>query len=189
MELEELKKGWKEMGERMDKIEKTNDELLGKITQNRATSARQRLKREYQMMTAVCFMAPSWLAIAQRNMEELGDWIVYLFLVFFLVMAANKGFVWWKLSRMDYQKMTIKEALISTYQLEKYQKRGTLIGIGLAIPLLVCFMVNLYLMHEVYAFYGAWLGLVFGLWLGLRIHRRIKKEIKEMRDALQDELN
>ena len=30
---------------------------------------------------------------------------------------------------------------------------------------------------------------LINLWQGLRIRRRIKKEIKEMRDALQDELN
>ena len=85
--------------------------------------------------------------------------------------------------------MTVKEALISTYKLEKYQKTGTLIGISLAVPLLICFMVELYRLHEMYAFYGAWCGLVVGLLIGLRIRRRIKRDIKEMRAALNDELN
>ena len=189
MELEELKKGWKEMDERMEKLESENDKLVNMITQKRATSALQRLTREYQMMTAICLLAPSYFMLTQHHMEGLGDWCLYLFVIFFLVMAIHKSFIWRKLSRMDYKQMTVKEALISTYKLEKYQKTGTLIGISLAVPLLICFMVELYRLHEMYAFYGAWCGLVVGLLIGLRIRRRIKRDIKEMRAALNDELN
>lgn len=189
MELEELKEGWKEMNERMDKLEIKGDELVNRIAQNRIISAQQRLKREYQMMTVICLLPPSWIVIMQRNIEGLGDWVVYMFFIFFWVMAFHKGFVWWKLAHLNYREMTIKEALVSTYKLEKYQKTGMLVGISLAIPLLICFISLLYQMHEMYAFYGAWCGLVVGLLIGLKVRRRIKKEMKEMRGALQDELN
>ena len=189
MELEDLKKGWKELDEQVDKLDSKNDMLASRITQKRVVSAQQRLKREYQMMIVVCFLAPSWIAIAQRNMEGLPNWVVYLFFFFFLIMAAQKGFVWWKLSRTNYRQMTVKEALISTYKVEKYQKTGVLIGISLAIPLLAAFIVELYLLDEMYAFYGAWCGLVVGLWIGLHVRRRIKREMKAMREALNDELN
>lgn len=189
MELEELKKGWKEMDEQIDKLESMDEVPVSRVTQKRAVSSQERLKKEYRMMTAICFLAPSWITITQRNIGGLPDWTVYMFLVFFMVMAAHKGFIWWKLAHMDYKLMTVKEALISTYKLEKYQKTGTLIGISLAVPVLVCFMAELYLLHEVYALYGAFFGLVIGLYFGFRVRRRIKREMKTMREALNDELN
>lgn len=189
MELEDLKKGWKEMDEQVDKLGSKNEVSVSQITRKRALSSQERLKREYRMMTAICLMAPFWIAITQRNIGGLPDWTVYMFFVFFMVMVVHKGFIWWKLAHLDYKRMTVKEALISTYKLEKYQKTGTLVGISLAVPVLVCFIVELYLLHEVYALYGAFCGLIVGLFFGLRIRRRIKKEIKTMRDALNDELN
>lgn len=189
MELEELKKGWKVMDEQIDKLESKNEVPVSQITQRRTVSSQQRLKKEYRIMTAICFLAPSWIAITQRNIGGLPDWTVYLFFVFFMVMAVHKGFIWWKLAHLDYKQMTVKEALVSTYKLEKYQKTGTLIGISLAIPVLVCFIVELYFLHEVYALYGAFCGLVIGLFIGLRVRRRIKREMKAMREALNNELN
>ncbi len=189
MELEDLKKGWKKMDEQMDKLEAKSEMPVSRITQNRAVSAQQRLKREFQMMTGVCLMAPFWIMMVQRNMEGFPDWMVYMFFVFFLVMAVHKRFLWCKLARMDYKQMTVKEALISTYNLEKYQKWGTLLGISLAVPILLCFIVELYLLHEIYALYGACCGLVIGVFAGLRIRKRIRKEIRAMREALNDELN
>lgn len=189
MELEDLKKGWKELDEQVDKLEPKDDMLASRVTQKRVTSAHQRLKKEYQNMTAVCLCASSSLPMIQRHIEELPLGVMGLFLIFFLIMAAQKGFIWWKLSHVDYKRMTVKEALVSTYQLEKYQKTTTLVGIVLAVPLLAFFVVELYLLHEMYAFYGVWCGLLIGLWCGLRVRRRIKREIKELHEALKDELN
>lgn len=189
MELEDLKKGWKELDEQVDKLEPKDDMLASRVTQKRVTSAHQRLKKEYQNMTALCFLAASWLPMIQRHIEELPLGVMGLFLIFFLIMAAQKGFIWWKLSHVDYKRMTVKEALVSTHQLEKYQKTTTLVGIVLAVPLLAFFVVELYLLHEMYAFYGAWCGLLIGLWGGLHVRRRIKREIKELHEALKDELN
>lgn len=189
MELEELKKSWKVMDEQIDKLESKNEVPVSQITQKRAVSSQQRLKREFQMMTGVCLMAPFWIMMIQRNVEGFPDWMVYMFFVFFLTMAVHKRFLWYKLARMDYKRMTVKEALISTYRLEKYQKWGTLLGISLAVPVLVCFVVELYFLHEVYVLYGAFIGLVIGLFVGWWVRRRIKSEMKAMREALNDELN
>lgn len=189
MELEELKKGWKKMDEQIDKMEPKDEVPVSRVTQKRAVSSQQRLKKEFQMMTGVCLMAPFWIMMVQRNMEGFPDWMVYMFFVFFLAMAVHKRFLWCKLARMDYKRMTVKEALISTYELEKYQKWGTLLGISLAVPVLFCFVVELYFLHEVYALYGAFVGLIIGLFAGLRVRRRIKREMKAMREALNDELN
>ena len=189
MELEELKKGWKMMDKQMDTLESENEAPVSRITQNRAVSSQQRLIREFQMMTSICLMTPFWIVMIQRNVEGFPDWTVYMFFVFFMVMAAHKGFIWWKLARLDYKRMTVKEALIATYKLEKYQKTGILFGISLAVPVLVCFIVELYLLHEVYALYGAFCGLLIGLYIGFRVRRRIKGEIKAMREALDDELD
>lgn len=189
MELDELKRGWKTMDEQIDKWESKDEVPVSRITQKRTISSQQRLKREYQLMTCVCFMAPSWISILQRNMDGMPDWIVGMFMVFFMVVGAHKGFVWWKLAHWDYKRMTLKEVLVSTYKLEKYQKQGTLLGILLAVPVLACFVAELYLLHEVYALYGVYTGAIVGLFVGLRVRRRLKEELKAMREALDDELN
>lgn len=177
------------MDEQIDRLKREDEVPISRITQKRVTSSQQRLKREFQMMTAACLMAPSWITMVQRNMDGISNRIVFLFFVFFMVMAALKGGVWWKLAHMDCKRMTVKEALISTYQLEKRQKTATLVGIFMALPVLACFMVELYSLHEVYVLHGAFCGLVVGLFVGLRVRGRIKREIQAMREALNDELD
>ncbi|WP_288735334.1 hypothetical protein [uncultured Parabacteroides sp.] len=188
MELEDLKKGWKEMDKHIDYLQ-DNNEITQKVIKERIVSVQERLARRFRLMTALCLIAPSFLSIDNWGLGDIGVWTKGGFFVFFIVMAIHKGFLWMRMSRLNFMQMTGKEALISTYKLEKIQKIGMLIGFPFAFIIIAFFMLDLYHMHEMYALYGACSGLIVGLFCGLRIRSRIKKEFQQLRSVLDDELN
>lgn len=188
MELEDLKNSWKVMENQISRLEDRNRGLMDKVVNNRVVSAQQRLIQKYRAMTIICLCAPSWIGMMRHSLDEIENVTIYMciFMVFLLIMAGMKGFMWWRLSHWDYRQMTVKEALSSTYKLSKCQNMNTLVGMTLAIPLIVCFMIALHQLHDSFLIGSAWCGLIVGLFIGLRIRQRMKREIKEMQDTLSD---
>ena len=188
MELEDLKQNWKEMNKRIDNLEKENRSLTERIRKGKAVSAKQRLIRRFRLLVVVCLCSPACLVNINFD-GAVGDWTIRLFILFFMVMAAHKGYMCWKLTNIDYNRMTVKEALLSIYQLKKVQRVGTVIGLTLAVPVLLTLFIDFYRAQNEYLLYGAWSGLIIGGIMGLFIRKRIRQEFKEMYDALNDELD
>lgn len=190
MELEDLKKGWKEMDQKMDEVEREHLSMHEWMKKKKGSpSARQRLRRRFMMMAAVCFCMPGCMVNMTELSNVVGDWTIRAFIIFFLVMGIHKLLMVAKLSKMDNNRMTVREALASVYQLEKWQKYGIILGLAMAVPLLVFFFIQCYQTGNVYMISGAWTGLVIGSIAGWRIRNRVRREFREMREALKDELD
>ncbi|RHO72132.1 hypothetical protein DW083_09565 [Parabacteroides sp. AF48-14] len=188
MELEDLKKGWREIDEHIDRMDE-NNEMAQRVVREHIVSVRERLKNRFRRMTLLCLMAPGVINLLFLEIDGIGSWTKFAFLFFFIVMAIHKGFLWRGLAKTDYKWMTSKEALISTFKLEKFQKVGILIGFPLALVVIALFMLDLYRAQEMYAFYGACCGMVVGFFAGFRMQRRIRKEFQQLRGALEEELS
>ena len=188
MELEDLKKGWREIDEHLDRMDENND-MAQKVVREHIVSVRERLKYRFRMMTLLCLMAPGVINLLFQEMNGISLWTRAAFVIFFIVMAIHKGFLWRGLAKTDYKWMTSKEALISTFKLEKFQKAGILIGFPIALVVVALFMLDLYRAQEMYAFYGACCGMVIGFFAGMRVQRRIRKEFQQLRGALEEELS
>lgn len=187
MELEDLKKGWIVLDEKAGRsLKEKEDLLIDEVMKRRIGSPQKKLIQRYRITTILCFVCPLSL-MNQDNSGSLGNWIAGGFFLFFVVMAIYNGGMWWKLSRMNYLRMTVKESLLETYRLERYKKQGFIVGLILAIPLMAGYFFKLIQLGEIYTVAGACLGLIIGIIGGRRIHKRMKKEFQEIREVLGQE--
>ncbi len=187
MELEDFKKSWKEMTEaRIETLESQNAVLLEKLRKQRATSIKDKLERRFRLLTILCLLSPTLMLNPFFDTAELIPF-KWCFLLFFLVMAALQGRNWWRFSHIDYNQMTVKEAVKSVYETKRWIGRCQLISISLAIPLLALLFYQFYRMQLMEALYGAWLGVVIGGLAGWRIQRNIKKDLQHIKEELGEE--
>ncbi len=184
MELEDMKKSWNELtNKRIEALESQNDALIDKLRKQRATTLKDKLERRFRILTAVCLLAPTLINHSFFQAEEFAV-IGWYFPLFFLIMATLQARTWWLFSRIDYTRMTIKEAVKSVYETERWIRHHQLIGIGLALPLLVLLFYQFYQMQIFEAIYGAWVGLMIGGCVGWRIQRNIKRDLQHIKEEL-----
>lgn len=183
MELEDLKKGWKEMENRIDRLE---GELKMERHKKR-TSARDRLEWRFRILTCICFVTP----ISFRplmGMAQFSNRTLILFSIFFIIMGIICAFKSIRIAKLDMSQQSLKETLIKVQKEEKLFRYKPLIGIALATPVLLSIIADVYAANEPYAMYGIYGGLFFGSLLGLFIRRRIMREWEAMRQALEEEV-
>lgn len=187
MELEDLKQGWKEMETRLERMEWQNKELMRQIAYSKVESAQQKLKKNYQRMTLLCLFAPFWSQGVYRLVDGtgLGAWPFWLF---FFAMAYMKGRMWRMVARLDCQSLTVKEALLAVYRLERWQHTTLLVGPLLALPLLAWFGWLLYQTNDMYLLGGAGFGLIVGGAIGWCVRLRLHRSLRQMREVLAEEL-
>ncbi len=183
MELEDLKKGWKEMENRIDRLE-------GELKMERhkkTTSARDRLEWRFRILAIICFVTP----ISFRplmGMAQFSDRTEILFCIFFIIMGILCALKSRQIANLDLNQQSLKETLIKVQKDQKRYRYKPLIGIALATPVLLSIIADVYAANEPYAMYGIYGGLFFGSLLGLFIRRRIMREWEAMRKALEEEV-
>lgn len=184
MELEDLKKGWKEMENRIDHLEGE----LKMERHKRTTSARDRLEWRFRILTIVCFILPisfrPLMGIAQfSNRTEI------LFCIFFIIMGILCALKSRQIANLDLNQQSLKETFIKVQKQQKQYRYKPLIGIALATPVLLSLIDDIYASNEPIAMYGIYGGLFFGSLLGLFIRRRIMREWEAVRKALEEEIS
>lgn len=187
MELDELKKQWQQIELRIDKVEEANHRLAEKLKKNKATNAKQRLSRQFGMKLLICVVSPLWMILFASQVEVRTELFIS-YMVFFVIMTIAMAYVWNKLRTMNYMKMSIKEALIAVYDMERLYRLVGWIGIITGAPLIVFMMLEIYKLEISEVIYGAWAGLIVGTIVGLISKMRNRRLLKEMRQALEEEI-
>lgn len=188
MELEDLKRGWTVLDDQAGRSLKEKEDLLvDEVMNSRMASSQKRLIQRYRITTILCFVCPLCLMHLHNSYISLGHWLVYGFGLFFIIMAICNGRMWWRLSHLNYLRMTVSESLLETYRLERNKKQGFIIGLVIATPLMAGYLFKLIQIGEIYSVTGACLGLIVGVIAARRIHQRIKREFREMRRVLGEE--
>ena len=184
MELEDLKKGWKEMENRIDRLE---GELKMERHKKR-TSARDRLEWRFRILTCICFVTP----ISFRplmGMAQFSNRTLVLFSIFFIIMGIICALKSIRIAKLDMSQQSLKETLIKVQKEEKLFRYKPLIGITLAAPVLLSIINDINVLNEPIALYGVYGGLFIGVLFGLLIRRRIMREWKAVRQALEEEIS
>lgn len=184
MELEDLKKGWKEMENRIERLE---GEL--KIERHKkTTSARDRLEWRFRLLTIICIiMPPSFSHL--MGMAQFSNRTGILFSIFFIIMGFICALKSRRIANLNLNQQSLKETLTKLKKEQKLFKYKPLFGIALATPVLLSIIADVYATNEPYTIYGIYGGVFFGLLLGLIIRRRIMREWKTMRKALEEEIS
>ena len=184
MELEDLKKGWKEMESRIDRLE---GELKMERHKKR-TSARDRLEWRYRILTIVCFVTPiSFKPL--MGMAQFSERTEILFCIFFIIMGIICAIKSRRIANLDMSQQSIKETLVKLQKEQKLFKYKPLWAIALATPVILSIIGDIYALNEPVAMYGVYGGLFFGALLGLFIRRRIMIEWEAVRKALEEEIS
>ncbi len=187
MDIEEMKRNWQQMELRMDKIEEENQKLIARLKKNKAMGAKQRLMVSYFRMAIICIVSPVWIFLLEQE-AYVGKILEIYYVLFFVALSAVNFYIWYFMKLNDYKTMSVKDALIKSYEIELLCKRGKLVGYILGLPLIVLLMCALYKAGIIEAFTGGCVGLIIGGAIGSIVNLKNKKMLREMRLALEEEL-
>ncbi|MDE6217305.1 hypothetical protein [Bacteroides sp.] len=184
MELEDLKKNWSVMEERLGRLEMENRKLLHRAVDSKVKQMRQRLLLR---LTFIVFLLPMLLwQITRQNEFEFSPltWgLVSLFLVTILIRQCTWAYL---LNRIDCNRMAVREVCLAEARFRQSFKMGIAVSVLLAIPMLASMIGDMIRFGNPYIVYGAWTGLAIGLILGLRLFFRAWGGVKELREAIEE---
>lgn len=184
MELEDLKKNWNVMEERLGRLEIENRKLLHKAVKSKVEQMRQKLLLR---LTFIVFLMPMLLwQITRQDEFEFSPLTWGLVGVFLLVILIRQCTWAYLLNRIDCGRMAVREVCLAEARFRQSFKLGIAVSVLLAIPMLVSMIGDMIRFGNPYIVYGAWTGLVVGLILGLRLFFRAWNGVKELREAIAD---
>ncbi|WP_418698595.1 hypothetical protein [Bacteroides sp.] len=184
MELEDLKKDWNEMEERLGRLEMENRQLQHKAVKSKVEQMRKRLLLR-QTFFIICLPLLSYQVVRHSELDfsALTWGLMFLFIVVLLI----RQIVWRQLlKKVDCVQMTVREACLAENRFRFFFKIGVAVSAFSAIPLLVSMIWDIAGMGDQYMLIGAWTGLVVGLLLGIRIFLKAWRGVKELREAIAD---
>lgn len=187
MELDDLKKKWRELDERLISTDERIDRLTAEVTTGRFTSARQRLMRTLQLGVCMLLCMPLIFANVLRYETIRPEMAIVVLLIFFIVvMLVRQVVLIALLRRIDPARQSVFEACTAVLRFRTCFMAGAVVGIVVAVPFVV--MVGIYLSRfdTPYVLYGFVAGLVVGVPLGVRIFLRMLRDINALRAALTD---
>lgn len=184
MELDELKKNWNVMEERLGKLEMENRQIQNKNVSSKVKQMRQRLMLR---LTFIVFFLPLFLAfIAHHGMYDFST-LTWTLMYLFVAVVALRQFAWmWLLNKMDCLKMTVREVCLAESRFRMAFKVGISASVLCGIPLMASMLWDMSTFGDRYVIIGAWSGLCVGLFVGLRMFFKAWRGVKELREAIEE---
>lgn len=184
MELEDLKRDWNDMEERLGKLEMGHCKLLNKTVKNKV---KQMEERFYLRLTCLIFFLPLFAWAMVRNQVYDFSVLTWILLFLFVVVILARQLTWMLLLRkIDCLKMTVREVCLAESRFRMSFKVGIAVSVLCGIPLLASMIWDMSQMGDRYILIGAWTGLVVGLLIGIRLFLKAWSGIKELKEAISD---
>lgn len=181
-EIDEIRRQWRQLGERIDSIERRNMPIPRKKTASR----REKLMLlTLRMAIATCIM-PIW-GVPTLIMAGIPIWINAAFAIFCVSMGIAQYTIYKHLKQFEIGKLSAKEALKRVVAIAALRTKVRSFGLAYAIPLLVALTIFFYHASQA-AFTGCLIGTVIGSAIGTAINRYSIKWLREMRRELETEL-
>ena len=182
MNIEDLRRSWNTLDNRVDELEESTRELERRITANRITTSRDKLKTIARNLAIACFAA----IMTSFPLWKMSSTMVLILCVFFLVMGGIQVHTYLMTDAVNLSRMTVAEALKSVYELEQMRWRKRAFGMITGIPLLLYMLYFFHSIDEPVIFYGGCTGVAIGATIGLIINHRNVELLKEMKRELED---
>lgn len=184
MELEDLKKNWNIMEDRLGKLEMEQRHLQTKTVETKVQQVRRRLLGRTSMLI-VCLPILLWVIVRHQayNFSVLTWVLMFLFVV---LIIARQVMWWWLLKKIDCLTMTVREVCLVESRFHMAFKAGVAVGVVWAIPLLASMIWDMSRFGDRYMLIGVWTGLAVGLVVGTHKFLRAWRGVKELRKAISD---
>lgn len=180
MEMEELKKNWKLVEKRLERLELEHEN----VDYNAMRSTVERLRQRTLRQLAILCPVPLNLWLVSQNYSGLFSAWTWAMTALFIGIGAAKLLYRWRLERLDDQRLSVREACITANRFRQLFKAGTMLGIACALPLLGSIWLDFASAGDTqvskYLQEGFLAGVLIGLPLGVRIFLRAWREIKEL---------
>ncbi len=187
MELDNLKDTWRELDERLDRLDRRIDTLTASVVSRRIVTSRERLQRINRLLLVPLSAMPLAFANLFRYVEPPAALAVSLG-IFLLAMFVRQILLLVLIERIRPERQTVRELGRAVLRLRRCFLWGVVVGIALAIPPLGLLAWRLSQLAEAeFVLWGFATGLVCGIALGVQLFLRIYSEIETLRDALRDE--
>ena len=205
MELEELKRNWATLNERIEKVEMVNERLVKNMVELRTKSTfgrffdQQRNILNYGIIFSL-FFAIRYLFIYHRG-EEINPYILIIVFIPLISALCKRGVYSPLFTKMDLAKVTPQKALKSLirykklYLLEHYS--AYIIGILGTIAFVIWYIIFTYNTYNKYhlktdiqifllVLSVEIIAMTFMIWKGIKFKQKHLKDLKELEDGLQE---
>ncbi len=191
MDVDNLKDIWKELDNRLERLESDNARMARELVAGRATTAQRELARSYRITALVGLLLPIGAPLLV-SMLDIPVWFAVLYGLFgILATVANYMFSRYVVSR-NYMSMPMLDALTHALRIRRWRMRLYFVSLTLGLLVIVGLMYELNLTQSIPAIYGAVVGLVLGIIIGIRkfLHQSAmtRKIIDELRSGLPDKI-
>lgn len=182
MELEEMKKNWNMMEERLERIEvKNQQQLTAKIKSTLGNLKKNLLFK----LTFVVLFIPFWLQLATLNSGMEFSTLTWVLMTWFVIFILIRQSYWYFLvKKIDCLQMSVREVCMVESRFQLAFKVGMLVSVASAVPLLTSLIYDIAGFGNLYMLYGAWTGLALGLVLGIRLFLKAWGSVKELRETI-----
>jgi O-antigen/teichoic acid export membrane protein len=185
MELDEIKKSWSELNQRLEKTEVLNKRLINEMLNTRHQSAKDKLMRFEVAFLILCifftgFTVVTWFAgfyalssiiILSSIFVSCGLWQVYKIVL---------------LNRMHIDTCSTTELLQKAIRYKVITRMRTVVGLILIVPLFVLLVVLDKNLNNTAAITGVIVGACVGLSIGLLLFFKKMKDIDSLIKSYKD---
>lgn len=184
MELEELKKNWNIMEERLGNLEMEQRRELNKTVSSKVQQVRERLLRR---IVLIIFLVPLLLLFINHHESYSFSPLTWVLMFFFVAIILARQLTWSiLLKKIDCLTLTVREVCLAESRFRMSFKIGIAVSLLSAIPLLASMIWDMSRFGDRYMMMGVWTGLAVGSVIGLHKFRKSWRGIKELREAIAD---
>lgn len=179
-ELEELRRQWRALGERIAHLEGE----MPPPEPPRGDNHRRRLMRQSIIVAVVAFVSILWCFPLAFNLI-FPLWLSWLIGIYFIIMGTLNFLFYQRLRNFDIAAVDSLHALHEVVAIIEMRRRFQIVGISLMVPLLCC-MLFIMAGNSRAVFIGGIAGAIVGALIGFFMDRSARRHLREMKRQFAD---
>ncbi len=189
MDIEQLRSTWRQMGPRIDNLERENRRMAERLAAGKATTAQRRLAKTALRGVFFGLLLP---LLAPLLYFYLGfqPWIAALYGFFGIIMGVANLLFYKSIVKSDYMSLPLVNAMLSAVKIRANLRNIRILGICLGCGIISSLIFDTIERYEMSILAGMIIGFVGGLIIGLKKWREqsalSKAIIQELRAALHE---
>jgi len=189
MNIEQLKYTWRQMGERIDNLERENRRMAKRLATGKAITAQRRLAKT-ALRGVCCGLILPILAPLLYYFLGFQPWIAVLYGIFGIVMSVANFIFYRSIMKSDYMSLPLVNAMMSAVKIRTNLRNIRILGISLGLGIVFSLIFDTIERYEMSILSGIIIGFICGLIIGLMKWQEqsalSKAIIRELRAAMHE---